>query len=105
MVPNPLRGVDGAEGPLLRGPDVVGAIDVDVGLDVRVLGNQERGDEFLLSYEVYEREEFDQCHEPQLRRRHGCGAAAGSPVRADGAPGTAGVLAGAGWHCGRGGIM
>jgi hypothetical protein len=52
VVPKPLRGVDGADGPLLRGPDVVGAMDVEVGLDVRALGNQERGDEFLLSYEV-----------------------------------------------------
>lgn len=51
MVPKPLRGVDGAEGPLLRGPDVVGAIDVEVGLDVRELGNHERGDDGLLSYE------------------------------------------------------
>jgi hypothetical protein len=51
VVPKPLRGVDGAEGPLLRGPDVVGAIDVEVGLDVRELGNHERGDDGLLSYE------------------------------------------------------
>lgn len=52
MVPNPLRGVDGAAGPLLRGPDVVGAMDVEVGLDERVLGNHARGDDELgLSYE------------------------------------------------------
>lgn len=51
MVPKPLRGVDGADGPLLRGPEVVGAIEVEVGLPVRVLGNHERGDDELLSYE------------------------------------------------------
>ena len=47
MVPKPPRGVDGAVGPL-RGPTVVGAIEVEVGLDERALGNQERGDAGLL---------------------------------------------------------
>jgi hypothetical protein len=44
VVPKPPRGVDGTDGPLLRGPPEVGAIEVEVGLDVRVLGNQERGE-------------------------------------------------------------
>ena len=47
MVPKPPRGVL-VLGPPLRGPEVVGAIEVEVGLPERVLGNQERGDHELL---------------------------------------------------------
>jgi hypothetical protein len=51
VVPKPPRGVL-VLGPPLRGPEVVGAIEVDVG-DERVLGNHERGDHalFVLLYE------------------------------------------------------
>ena len=57
VVPKPLRGVEGVP---VRMPvvvrvlgDEVGAIEVDLGLFERALGNHERGDDdvFLLSYE------------------------------------------------------
>jgi hypothetical protein len=50
VVPKPLRGVDGVPVRVLG--DEVGAIEVDLGLVERALGNHERGDDvFLPSYE------------------------------------------------------
>jgi hypothetical protein len=52
VVPKPPRGVL-VLGPPLRGPEVVGAIEVEVGAPERVLGNHDRGDHalFVLLYE------------------------------------------------------
>lgn len=64
MPPKPPRGVALMRvlGVVLRGVEVVRFVD-DVLLD-----------------EKYERVEFDdQCHEPQLRLRQGCGCGAGVP--------------------------
>jgi hypothetical protein len=48
VVPKPPRGVVLVLGPVLRGLEVVGAIEVEVGLDERVLGNHVRGDDGLV---------------------------------------------------------